>query len=198
MFLFKPAQKNLPHPVSVYHNLTYYFRVYQRVSAFLFCLFTAFLAVSCNTDTNDDRGFIDDHKLNSDLIGIWTSEYGDSYTITGNYLSYGYGGILDYAGTIRYVSNFTNSAGVFIIEYDSDKKPAYYEDGHWEDAGHIIPPNGDFIGIYYKNLKSGVSVSIGGAYVDGGAEKPTLDEAKNTFTSGNEGSYMGFYGVYTK
>jgi hypothetical protein len=178
------------------------FRFFARKTfafAVLFCLSAALLITGCKEDAGGSGDPVDDHKLNSNLIGTWSSPYDDEYVITANKITYddgGYGG--GSAGTIRYVSNFTSSAGVIIIEYDADHKASYYE---YDDSYNIIgslPLKGDFIGVYYKNLKPGVSVSLGGAYIYGGAEEATLDDAKKAFTAGNEGKYIMYYGEYTK
>lgn len=130
----------------------------------------------------------------SALVGTWASEYGDSYTITATSVSYdaGYGEDFNYAGTIRYVDNFTNTAGVIIIEYT--KAPKYYTDTTYTTTADAP---GNFIGIYYKDLQSS-SVSMGQAYKDGGAETQTLEAAKTTFTAGATGDYMEHYGAYSK
>jgi hypothetical protein len=133
----------------------------------------------------------------SALVGTWASEYGDSYTITATSVSYdaGYGEDFNYAGTIRYVSNFTSVAGVIIIEYTKAPKYGIYDD-NWNQTGTVDAP-GNFIGIYYKDLQSS-SVSMGQAYTDGGAETTSLEAAKSTFTVGNAGTYMASYGAYSK
>jgi hypothetical protein len=162
-------------------------------------LFTALLFTGCQTEPEEPG-----YELDSRLIGTWmdTGEWaGDSYTITDTRLSYGYGAdIISYAGTIKYVSNFTSTAGVIIIEYDSDHKPVYYDSfENYGDPDHVVPLKGNFIGVYYKNLNPGVSVQMGGAYADGGAEEATLDGAIAAFTMGNEGTYISFgYGTYQK
>jgi hypothetical protein len=164
--------------------------------AVMFCLSTALLFTGCKTE---EDGFKDDHKLNSKIIGKWTSSYDDYYDISSDKLVYddGWGG--GYAGTVEYVSNFSETAGVIIIKYEADHEPVYYDDyDNYGDPAHIVALKGNFIGIYYKDFKPGVSVSIAVAYVDGGAEEKTLDDAKKAFTMGNEGKYIGRYGTYSK
>jgi hypothetical protein len=162
----------------------------------MFCLSTA-LFTGCGPSD-----YFDDHKLKQDLIGTWESEYYDGYTIKATHLSYGYGAdSIEYAGIIKYVSNFSNTAGVIIIEYDTDHKPTYYagyDPVTYEPIGDPLPLKGNFIGIYFDDFKPGVSVQMGGAYVAGGAEKATLVEAIATFTQWNEGTYMGYYGTYAR
>ncbi|MDR0289439.1 MAG: hypothetical protein LBI06_00710 [Treponema sp.] len=164
---------------------------------------TAFSFAACQPDAGND--FVDDHKLNQSLIGTWEDEgewAGDSYAITDTHLSYGYGDdFVSYAGAIKYTSNFTPTAGVIIIEYDADHKPEYYagyDPDTYEPIGDPLPLKGNFIGIYYKDLKPGVSVQMGGAYTDGGAEVATLDAAIAMFTVGYADTYMSYYGTYTR
>jgi hypothetical protein len=169
-------------------------RVARSAFILLVMLFlsSAFLLIGCK----DEPDPVDDqNKLNQNLIGTWASEYDDIYAITAVHLSYddGFGG--GYAGAIKYVSNFTSTAGVIIIEYDAGHKPRYYDN----DFNPVIPPKGDFVGIYYENLVPGVSVKIAQA-IDlsdyTGAEETTLDAAKNAFTSGKKGDYISVMGTY--
>jgi len=167
---------------------------YSVVLFIVFCLSMTLLFTGCKMD---DDELIDDHKLNSALIGTWAdSTGGDGYTITADHLSYNSGYSNDYAGTIKYISNFSATAGVIIIEYDTDSKPLYFD---WTQTPPTpLPLRGDFIGIYYHSLRPGISVRMGGAYEGGGAEKASLDAAIKAFTMGNEGTYMTFYGTYSK
>ena len=153
----------------------------------------------CKIDPGDDFGY----ELNGDLTGTWEDKsWGggtvyDFFTITATTLVYdnGFGG--GYAGTIRFVTNFTENAGVIIIEYHEDRKPVYFD----KDFNPTIPPKGNFAGIYYENLMPGVSVLLAKA-IDltdyTGAEKTTLDEAKVAFTSGRKLDYVEFMGTYLK
>ena len=162
-------------------------------SAFVLIILSALLVFSGCDDKPPPPPPPPGFELKSALIGTWSSTGGDSYTITATKLSYdagGYGG--DYAGTIRDGSNFTDTAGVIIIEYDLGHECVYY------NSGTVGP--GTFLGIYYKELTPGVSVEMGQAMDSGytGAEEKTLADAKVMFTAGNEGTYMSFYGTYTK
>ena len=146
---------------------------------FLVCLSIIILFSGCENDPDNDSTV----GLNSNLIGTWldTNEFGtDGYTVESGrvrYISYWF----SFAGSIRHVENFSNSAGVIIIEYDAE-----YQN-----------PSGNFIGIYYQNLNPKVSVQMGTAWMEGGAEVATLDAAIAAFTAGNEGTYMGYYGTYS-
>ncbi|MDR0464108.1 MAG: hypothetical protein LBG94_03215 [Treponema sp.] len=161
-------------------------------------LLTGFLFFSCG----EEEPFVDDGKLNSRLIGTWTSEFTDGYIITTNDISYDFGGgYIGYAGTIEYVTNFSKTAGVIIIKYKAGQEQTYpiYNEV-WEIVGYNDRP-GDYVGIYYENFKPGVSVDMGTAInlVDyTGAEEKTLDEAKAAFTAGKRGDYIGLMGVYLK
>jgi hypothetical protein len=161
-------------------------RIAQSAFAILvmLCLSSA-LFTSCKDDPEEESGY----ELDSRLIGTWsfTGEYGaDGYIIKTTTLSYFDEFGLDYDGTIEYVSNFSNTAGVIIIKYTSV--------GDWLDPTNI----GKYIGVYYKNLNPNISVQMGTAYIEGGAEEATLDAAKTAFTVGKEGTYMSYYGTYLK
>jgi hypothetical protein len=136
-------------------------------------------------------------ESNSPLIGKWSGN-GDEYIITATTLSYGYSGSIGYAGTIRYVSKFSDTAGVIIIEYDDDKRQKYYEyDENWNPVGDPSYGPGKFHATYYENLTSS-SIKLAGVYKSGGAEQATLEKAKQEFTMGNKGTYVSSYGTYTK
>jgi len=146
----------------------------------LLCLSLALLFTGCSTDGDGGGGV----GLSSDLIGRWasTGSWGtDGYSIDTKKASYFYDDSTMYAGTIRHVENFTDSAGVIIIEYDKE-----YDN-----------PDGNFIGIYFKNLTPGVSVQMGIATLyPATTEEATLNAAVAAFTLGNEGKYMSYYGLY--
>ena len=179
------------------------FRKLRNVSTLavlvLVCIF-AVLIIGCKIDDSD---FIDDHQLKSSLIGIWNHVEGDGYTITETTLAYnGYDDAGSFSGTIKHVSNFSKDAGVIIIEYDELNKPVYFINEHWEDPdknhyltctdpSHISPLKGDFVGIYFRKVKSGISAEICTAYIQGGTETETLDEAKIKFTSGFASKHTG-------
>ena len=165
---------------------------------FIVSFVSAALFTGCDMEPNGD--FVDDHKLNQKLIGTWTSEFTDAYIITAGDIAYDFGGgYIGYAGTIEYVSNFSNTAGVIIIKYKAGQEQTYpIYDENWEIIGYNERP-GDYVGIYYENFKPGVSVEMGIAinladYT--GAEKTTLDAAKAAFTRGKKGDYISKMGTY--
>ncbi|MCL2066905.1 MAG: hypothetical protein FWG99_05525, partial [Treponema sp.] len=159
----------------------------RKATAVFVVLFAALLFMGCPME-DGGSSFVDDGKLNVNLIGTWldTAEWGtDGYTVEADNVEY----ISDYfphAGVISHVTNFSKAAGVIIIELD----PGY------EAYGYSA---GTFIGIYFQNLRPGVSVQIGTAslFPDTAAEL-TLDDAIAAFTLGNEGTYISFYGTYLR
>ena len=156
-------------------------RHFMRGVFALFCLFTVILFTGCDLEPNN---FIDDHQLNSNLIGTWRDYYEgtsyDDYIITAARLDYDSGGI-GYGGTIEYVSNFSENAGVIIIKYDtSDFKLA--------DVGK-------YIGVYYRSLSAG-TVEMSTAINDdwSSAATVTKEQAESKFTEGNSGDYVTLWG----
>jgi len=194
VFLFLKAKE---------HFMFSFFSV-NRLNKFLSVGFVLLVMVAvlggCSLNDND---FVDDNKLNSGLVGTWRDYWGsglddfDGYIITETHLTYGFGDFIAYKGTIRYVSNFSASTGVIIIEYDEGYEATYVEydeDWNYVDTHDCI---GNFVGIYFKNLKSGSSVEMSQAINIAnnlGAEKLTLEAAKAAFTSGNSGNYVSFWG----
>jgi hypothetical protein len=153
----------------------------------VFCL-SAALFTGCKSGSDP---YYDNHKLKTALIGTWEDEgeWGtDGYVIKAKELSYFDSFGYDYKGTIEYVSNFSDYAGVIIIKYT--------EVGS-ELANNLI---GKYIGVYYKDLKSNDSVGMGTAmnsdYTN--PAKNTMYDAAITFTVENEGTYMTYYGTYPK
>jgi len=138
----------------------------------------------------DDNDYVDDGILKPGLIGSWVFEYEggrELYTITADTFIYDdtYMGI--WGGSIVHVSNFSDDAGVIIIEYDSDKKQ-YWMD--WDTMSDITP-EGNFYGIYFSELKQD-SVKLANTNDaeanNGPTETETLQQAIAKFTSGNRGN----------
>ena len=174
-------------------------RVFTR-SAFafvLFCLVAVLSFMSCQTEPDDN--FIDDHKLNAGLIGTWAdTTFFDGYTITADSLEYDNGMGGGYTGSIEYVSNFSNNAGVIIIKYNADAKASYpiYDDD-WVTIIDYVDLPGDYLGVYYRNLKPGFSMELSGAINPdySPAEKEKMYEAVLAFTQANgDGYYVSFWG----
>ncbi|MCL2271098.1 MAG: hypothetical protein FWC24_07145 [Treponema sp.] len=196
MFLLNLLQPGSPRQQSWHRRITH------GVFTLIFVSFLSLALLFTGCDTEADDASADDHKLNQNLIGTWTSEFSDSYIITENEISYDMGfGFGGYAGTIEYVSNFSNTAGVIIIKYKAGQEQTYpIYDENWNITGYHERP-GDYVGIYYEDFKPGVSVQVGTSinitdYT--GAETQTLNEAKSRFTKGKKGNYIGTMGIYSK
>jgi hypothetical protein len=106
----------------------------------------------------------------------------EAYRISGDTVSYGYGGgssPTDYTGTVRFVSNYSSDSGLIIIEYSSPPSYALY--------------NGlSFFAIYYRNLRSDM-VQLANAIDLGDYSSPdtaTLEEAVAKFTRMTMGNYV--------
>jgi hypothetical protein len=151
----------------------------------------AFMGCPMEEDT-----FVDDHKLNTGLIGTWKGSgtypgedgtevsWTDTYTITS-----GSGDILGTIAhpdgwtwqdaNIEYVYNFSDSAGCLIVKYTDSSN------------------NGKYNAVYFKDLSSG-SVLLGEAYdtsiiypADTDSSVGTLEEAKTRFAPENAEAYGG-------
>jgi len=140
-----------------------------------------------------DKTWVDGSWLN----GTWSTEY-DSYSInTQNLiLEYDDGGWgMGFTGNIVGIMLFNTSgtAGIVFIEYTA--KPV--------DYSTEMEPDGDFIGIYFRNLSdtSGQFASPAEEYEKDKFRTPakaTLEEAKAAFTEDLLGDYISFWATYTK
>jgi len=108
----------------------------------------------------------------------------ERYVIDNTTIQYGYGGgesDTDYKGNIRFVSNYSNTSGVIIIEYIEGERPTYSK------------YNGNsFFAIYYRNLGS-TMVQLANAINLSDSSAPdtvTLDEAIEKFTRLKIGNYV--------
>jgi hypothetical protein len=173
-------------------------------SVFILILSVIFL-MGCDTDPDD---FVDDHKLNSKLIGTWTSNGMDKYVIDqGTLTYYGWMGSIDYSGTIEYVSNFTSkkNSGVIIIKYNADNKLVWYDydPETWEETPKPEQPEGDYYGIYFSKLTAN-SVELSSTSDQknnyGPSETVTLEQAKKRFTVHSMGDWIntGYITAYSK
>ncbi|MCL1836452.1 MAG: hypothetical protein FWG46_02765 [Treponema sp.] len=168
-------------------------RHFMRGVFALFCLFTVILFTGCDLD--DD--FEINHELNPMLEGTWKTQW-DGYIIdlNANTLEYDDGGWdLDFKGTIVGVVNFNseNTAGIIFIQYS--KKPTDYDTG--------LPPDGDYVGIYFKELTgtAGQFAPPVEEYDPGEYRTPakaTLEEAKEIFTAGTMGDFVLYWATYEK
>jgi len=133
------------------------------------------------------------------LVGIWASDYGDSYTITAGtpategaagipaglkYDDGGYG--FGYDASVEFVSNYTDFFGVIIVKL----------------------PDGLFNATYYMNLitekpeeqiKGAVRLADAVNLDDySSPATETLEEAIRKFTLGRMGNFVSEWGDYTK
>jgi hypothetical protein len=148
-----------------------------RISCVVFVLVAcaALGVLGCKTEADE---FVDDHKLNSGLVGTWKLEYeggSDTYTITATTILHpsGYPAL---TGTIKYVYNFSDTAGCIIVQRNTDDK---------------------YTAVYFKDLTAN-DVLLGDAYDvsisypnDSDPAVNTLDEAKARFAPENAENYGG-------
>ena len=131
------------------------------------------------------------------LGGEWRAEH-DGYiiNISGNLLEYNDGGWgSGFDGTILEIRKFNRSGTVGIIFIEYNNKPVDFTTG--------VEPAGNFIGIYFRNLTAAT-----GQFASPIEEfesdqfrtpaKVTLAEAKRTFTQGNTGNYVSYWGSYER
>jgi hypothetical protein len=174
-------------------------RFAARTLAGLLGLAATFLFLACPMSTGGGGGDDGDPPVNpipiSTLYATWTSQYGDSYTISSSALSYdsGYGTEYNYEGDrINIVTfNNTNTAGVIIFRYTKTTS-----------STNPNPEVGTFTAVYYRNLTaSSVDMATANLGAAGNYETPTaktLTAARAQFTVDKEGDYAGIYGSYTK
>lgn len=143
-------------------------RLSLAVTVLLFTLFV----VSCANPTQNNNG---------DILGTWTSSYGEIYAITGSTFTSSFlaGGIptVFYGGNNLFFSPEDTNSGYIYFRYTK----AYYED----DVGR-------WYAVHYENLTSN-SVSLAGAATtstDGPTE--TLYQAIAKFTVEN-----GYFGIHS-
>jgi hypothetical protein len=130
------------------------------------------------------------------INGAWKDNSGgDIYIInlSSKTLEYDDGGWdMGYKGNIKEIVYFNNkgTAGIIFIEYT--KKPIDYGTG--------LPPGGNFIGIYFRNLtsKQGDFTTPSNYPTEPIPATSTLQEAKNKFTEDTMGTYTAFWSVCVK
>jgi hypothetical protein len=136
------------------------------------------------------------------LPGKWVSDWGDGYEITPTTVTYyGYGGSVDFAGTIKNQPDFEASAGIIVIEYTIPQMYYYDAEGNLLETPFKGP--GDFYAIYWKELTVN-TVELSNAYtkgqtgVAGAPETTTLAEALQKFTLDTAGTYAAMHGIFEK
>jgi hypothetical protein len=173
--MYFSTRKGISQGASTVHGA----RIFSLFIA-LFLVISALSFIGCSTD---DDEFVDDHKLNSGLIGTWklsgsyeyegvTYDYTDTYVVTANSISHPEAYPPYANASIDYVYNFSNTAGCLIIKTASASWTA----------------------VYFKNL-SAATVLLGDAYnVANTAQSPavgTLEEAKESFKPANASNWGG-------
>jgi len=142
------------------------------------------------------------------LGGTWSNEIGgDSFIVDLETLQFEYddgGWGMGYSGKIRGITTFNTNgtAGVIFIRYSETGKPT---DWDWSDFDNPIPIpiEGDYIGIYFRNLTNttGQFAVPAEEYEDGKFRTPakaTLTEARAAFIEGVMSDYVSFWVTYTK
>jgi hypothetical protein len=161
-------------------------RVLGRAVSLVLALGFVMGALSLAGCPMEDEEFVDDHKLNQNLIGSWIVSgdgWSDQFTITaGQTISHpsDFGGYMDYSNaSIEYVYNFSETAGCLIIKRAANKYTA----------------------VYFSSLTA-TTVLLGNAYdtnkqydaTNPDAQDPavdTLELAKERFKPKNADSYGG-------
>ena len=155
-----------------------------------------FLAVvlSCDSNIADDDANVPG-DLPETLRGEWVSippgstTPADYYVIEADTLQYVFDdpewGNFGYKGNIRFVSNYSSSSGIIIIEYTQG----------------VSDPGKSFAGIYYRNLTNSTVQLANAINPDySPADTATLNEAKTKFTRNKMDTYVswGVVQPYTK
>ena len=164
-----------------------YRRLFMR-SAFILLILSA-LFLGCKTDSDDIVPVI---ELDQRLVGIFDNTVGkDVYEITSDLKLYYYGtdfftgDDFVWGGKIVYAAKFSDTSGIIIIEYDTDKKQVWM-DWYADPIPEPLDPQpaGYFYGIYYDSLtaNSFIPSNTSDQLDFGPCETETLEEAKNRFT----------------
>jgi hypothetical protein len=145
----------------------------------LFIMFCLLTIAGCE---HGGRAFIDDHQLDSGLVGNWVVSgegWSDNYAISSNSVSHPDGFPPYHNAVIEYVYNFNETSGCIIVRYTDSEY------------------SGKYSAVYFKNLSKS-TVLLGDAY-DTRIQYPennnpsvdTLDEAKLKFRPENASVYGG-------
>jgi len=117
-------------------------------------------------------------SADSNLLGTWTSTYGEIFTISADSLTNGGAWGDCYAGNNLVVKSVSKNSGYIYIKYTRAMNPDYT---YSETAADV----GKWYAVSYKDLTS-VTVVLTGAYKAGGVTSTdTLEEAVATFTVEN-------------
>jgi len=113
----------------------------------------------------------------------------ERYLIDEETLQYGYGeeeSTFGFRGAIRFVSNFSDTSGVIIIEYFEDGRPSYPDH------------NGNFFAIYYQNLNNDTVQLANSTEINDNYSAPdtaALEEAIKKFTFLKMGNFVDWGSV---
>jgi hypothetical protein len=182
----------------------------SRITIYYLLFFISSLSlISCPLENDPLEG---GEGLDERLYGLWRFEYGrivEEINITrksrtpGNLGALSYGGNIwedigfkeNFAGDIVYAENFSESAGIIIIEYWPGHEQTWVD---WDKAypPYYFPPRADnpvdknFYGIYFLNLNpEGTQVFLACTNDQsnnyGPTETATLKEAVAKFTKGS-------------
>ncbi|AEF81441.1 hypothetical protein [Leadbettera azotonutricia] len=168
----------------------------KRVLPVFFISAVVFGLLLSACDLDDDDPYEDPFELNPGLIGTWEASgqgWTDTYKITATTLEH----VNNFTSKIVYTYNFSENAGVIIIEYV--EKPTYF-DHHYNDDGTYInsdnphEPTGNFSAVYFSALTESAAY-LGAAYVYADytqqVEAGSLNEAKEKFKPANADLYGG-------
>jgi len=186
---YKRLNKGLPSRSKGFTMFSFFSQV--KVKRFLFAVLVFALLAGvlggCNSELEDDD--VTPGILPTGLIGEWSGEWEDGYSIEAanlQYISdYGFG----FTGTISQVSNFSDDSGVIIVNYTV---PPSYE-GYNENP---------YTAVYYRNL-TGASVQLANVTNLSDyscADTATIEEAAAKFTLNDMADYVdwGFVSPYSK
>jgi hypothetical protein len=168
---------------------------------FMLCLVVG-VAFFTGCDTDGDDEFVDDNQLKSSLVGTWKYAFPDnagyeSYSISNTSTltkteDWGGGPNVAFSGIIVHVSNFSDTAGVIIIKYESGKEKQWYSyDSNYNAT--LIPRTGDFYGIYFTDLTAStvkLADTADTSHNYGPTETATLNQAISKFTAGAVGNFV--------
>jgi|GEM_PF-6332251 len=139
--------------------------------------------------------------LDTRLVGSWSSEASEVYTISETHLYYEAWD--EWGGEIVYAAQFNDETGIIIIRYDDDAKQVWsIYDQAWNVVGQHDMTGLDYYGIYYRDLSSDKVVfsNTNDQQNYGPTETSTLRGAINRFGFHNMSDWIdeSFKPIYTR
>ncbi len=119
------------------------------------------------------------------LVGVWSSTYGEGFTVTETTFSYQYGGTVQFEGEIANDPDLSAESGYIVMVITSHVAETY-------------PAIGSHYAIHWKNF-TGSGVQESNAYKTDGDHNlgmDTLSGAAGEYTITN--GYFGYYGEYLR